>query len=230
MQELSEGLYEMVMAPREVVMDVPLQIGLQILSVSKKIMLRFVYDFLDVLVARCHLRILATDTDSIISSLAASDIDDVIKEERREWYHKQLYDCHDVTTAEISHLVNVGYFPRRCCSEHARADSKFPLFFKVENHAEAYCGLNAKTYCLRGKGDIVKFSSKGLQKSRMTTPWDKYTSVLRTGIKDGVENISFRVFQNRVFTFKQKRLGLTKKYWKAQVLSDGISTTPLTLT
>ncbi len=230
MQELSEGLYEVVMAPKSIRMDIPIQIGIQILGVAKRIMLSFVYDFLDVLVARCHLRILATDTDSVICSLAATTIDDVIKEESKEWYHKQLYGCHDIATEQISHLTNVGYFGRKCCVAHERADSKFPLYFKVENTAHAFCGLNAKTYCLRGEDKKVKFSCKGLQRNKMTRAWERYTAVLKTGIKDGVENISFRAFQGRVFSFKQKRLGLSKKYWKMRVLDDSISTEPLQLT
>ncbi len=55
-------------------------------------------------------------------------------------------------------------------------------------------------------------------------------NVLETGKKDGVENIGFRVYDGKVYTYRQDRRGLTQPYWKSILKQDGISTEPHAMT
>ena len=229
MQQLSPDFYEVELDQKKIRMDTPTQLGAQVLSCAKRVMLMFVYEYIDRLVSRKCLRILATDTDSIIVSLSASTIDEIIKPESRGWFHRQLYGNHETPQHEICPLRNVGFFPRRCCKQHSDLDERTPLFFKVEYVGDSFCGLCSKTYCIKSE-DSIKFSCKGLQKSKMNDVWCRYLSVLTGGrTRDGVDNVSFRIFNNQVYTYKQSRQGLTSIYMKAITLDDGVSTRPLNL-
>jgi hypothetical protein len=231
-QELSEDCFEIELAYKEMKMDSPIQLGAHVLSCAKKTMLSFVFDYLDTIISRKHLRILCTDTDSIYVSLSSENLDDLILPSAAEMYRSQLYDHHDTAVEDIYPMRNVGFLPRLCCREHRLLDEKTPLFFKTEFSGKRFVGLSSKTFVAKG-GDcdgVLKVSCKGLQKRRLHDAWERFLNVLRTHRVDGVENVSFRIFQNRLFTFRQWKSGLTPLYLKAIVHPDGVSTRPLDMT
>ncbi len=228
-QQLADDLFEVEMTPSKIDMDSPTQLGAHVLSCAKLTMLKFVYEYLDVLVSRKHLRILCTDTDSIYVSLSSENFDELILPSAAEMYRAQCYDHHDTAPEDILPMKNVGFFPRLCCAAHRQLDEKTPLFFKTEFTGKRFVGLSSKTFVAKGSGESVKLSCKGLQKRHLHDAWERYSAVLRTGKVDGVTNLSFRVFQNRVFSYRQERMGLTPLYLKAIVQNDGISTRPLAI-
>lgn len=124
MQQLSDNFYEVEVRPKSVLMDTPTQLGAQVLSCAKRVMLSFVYDYIDRIASRKCLRVLGTDTDSVIVAISAATIDDIIKPESREWYEKQLFGNHETPQEDVYPLRNVGFFPRRCCNEHRLVEKK----------------------------------------------------------------------------------------------------------
>jgi G:T-mismatch repair DNA endonuclease (very short patch repair protein) len=230
-EEMEDGLYELEMKQQFAVQNLPTALGVHVLSQAKRYLLEFVYDHVDVLLNRCDFRLLTTDTDSIYLALASSDFDKLVRPESRDLYRRQLYEHHFTAPDRIQPGKNVSFFPRRCCEPHRALDLKTPLFFKMEFSGKALCCLNSKTYVGRGAdGEELKISCKGLQKRKLVdNVWRRYMNVLKTNRPDGTENISFRSFLNVVYTYRQKRLGLSAIYTKMIVGSDGISTSPLNL-
>jgi len=189
----------------------------------------FVHDFLLRMVSREHIRLCVTDTDSLYFATSSANLEDIVLPQYRQLFHQQLYGHHDTPQDEIRPLTNVGFFPRQCCQKHRDLDMLTPGLFKSEvENATSICALSSKTYVVKGP-NLIKVTSKGLQKSRLHNAWERYLAVLTGRRVDGVENMSFRVFLDKVYTFRQKRLGLSAIYQKAVVLSDGVTTKPLNI-
>ena len=87
--------------------------------------------------------------------------------------------------------------------------------------------LCSKTYILKQKDGILKFSSKGVNKNALTTPFVTYKKVLESGIPHSAVNQGFQPRNNTIYTYEQKRAGISYFYCKREVLSDGIHTKPL---
>ena len=76
----------------------------------------------------------------------------------------------------------------------------------------------------------VKLSTKGLNKSNIEEPLNKYRKVLFNEERVYSTNRGFRVVHNKkVCTYELKKVGLSYFYPKRKVCEDGIHTTPLDL-
>ena len=99
--------------------------------------------------------------------------------------------------------------------------------------------LCSKTYCIKKFGDennapVTKMATKGMQKRVLENdteeePLAKMQRVLDT--KENLEsnNRGFRVRDNAIHTYTQRKKGLAYFYCKRKVLDDGIHTEPLDL-
>ena len=87
--------------------------------------------------------------------------------------------------------------------------------------------LCSKTYILKTHEDAVKFSSKGLNKTSLTDPFDAFNKVLQTRQPHSASNQGFRTRDNTIYTYQQTKTGLSYFYCKRQVLNDGVHTKPL---
>ena len=87
--------------------------------------------------------------------------------------------------------------------------------------------LCSKTYILKTHEDAVKFSSKGLNKSSLSDPFDAFNKVLQTQRAHSASNQGFRTRNNTIYTYQQSKTGLSYFYCKRQVQDDGIHTKPL---
>ena len=72
----------------------------------------------------------------------------------------------------------------------------------------------------------VQFSSKGLQKDKLSNVFEKFQSVLTSHVSEDATNIGFQAHNNTMYTYQQFRNGLSYYYIKRQVLDDGLSTKP----
>lgn len=130
--------------------------------------------------------------------------------------------------------AHVHFFPRTCCSAHARRDSRQPGLLKLESSGCDMVRLNSKTYALRTKDRDLKLSTKGLNKNSLDDDecdvLETFQSVLATGNSRSGTNVGFQCRCNTIFTYTQKRWGLSYFYCKREVQSDGVSTRPLRLT
>jgi hypothetical protein len=230
MDKLSAGFFEVQLGKSQVAMSLPNQLGVTVLAHAKESLLNFFFNHLDHYVPRDLLSVISIDTDAIYCSLASEDIDDLVRPHLRNEYRDAIYgQCRDgpVTPG----FGGVGYFPRLCCPRHEARDRTCPLFYKKEYHGYGGIALNPKTSIFHGASTTegLKFSCKGLQRSRLTEHWQRYLAVLRTRETDSVRNVSFRCFGNSVYTYAQTRRGLLHEYWKRELMEDMVSTVSLKL-
>lgn len=151
-----EQYYEIEMAKRRINLDLPVQLGYFILQYAKLRMLEFYYDFMDVYVSREDFEYCEMDTDSAYMAISGSSLEDVIKPEMRERYLHGLRDFCIDTSVEAD--AQFHWFPRTCCSKHAKYDKRTPGLFKLEYQGDEMIELCSKTYIIR-KEKIVKPSS-----------------------------------------------------------------------
>ena len=236
LNDLGNDCYELEKYERCIRLRIPVQLGYFILQYAKKRMLEFHYDFLRTFFPSTHTQQLQMDTDSNYIATAAPSFDEMLKNaEMADKYNKAVYgSCgvHPFLPNDIDHWI-----PRACCEICSQIDEKTPGFFKSEAKATVSVNLCSKTYvCSNQITAKDKFSSKGLNKKAVTDAIvqegasslvELYKRVLDTGINGGAVNTGFRIFDNRIKTYAQRRNGLSYFYIKRRVLDDGISTAPL---
>ncbi len=221
--ELGDEMFEVEMGKKSVCMNIPNYLGFHILQLGKLRMLEFYYDCLDVFLHRKDFEMCEQDTDSAYIAISKPNWQDLILPEYKADFANQLQGlCHleDVD-------ADMCWFPRTCCEKHIKHDKRTPLLFKVEWTGEEMISLCSKSYVCRGDESGLKFSCKGLQRSRLHNVFDKFQSVLDTRESEGVTNVGFRSHENTVFTYSQFRRGLGYYYAKREVCADGVSTKPL---
>ena len=69
-------------------------------------------------------------------------------------------------------------------------------------------------------------SSKGMSKAQNELLWQRYERAL-DGYKDLATNKAFRMHKGAMYTYEQRKLGLSAYYDKRWVLPDGIHTEPI---
>ena len=132
------------MAKRKIKLDLPIQLGYFILQYAKLRMLEFYYDFMDVYVNRSDFEYCEMDTDSAYMAISGSCLDEVIKPDMRNKYERGLKGF--CTDDQIEADANFHWFPRTCCSKHAKFDKRTPGLFKLEYQGDELIGLCSKTY------------------------------------------------------------------------------------
>ncbi len=160
-------------------------------------MLEFYYDFLDLYVDRRDFEYCEMDTDSAYMAISGPNLEDIVKPDMREKYRRGLEGF--CTDEKVEADDNYHWFPRTCCSKHAKYDKRTPGLFKLEYQGDEMIGLCSKTYIVRksihptstlivahrllrrAKGlkpkrlkssltNEYKFSSKGVSKRRVKGP------------------------------------------------------------
>ena len=175
--------------------NLPIQIGYFILQYAKLRMLQFYYDFLDVYVDRSDFQYCEMDTDSAYMALSGSDLASVINPQMRDTYQRTLTGC-------CYDDVDPEWFPRSCCSKHAKYDKRTPGLFKIEYEGEVMIGLCSKTYIVQ-RSKVVHTSS-----TKMTA-----FKLLRRSKKLPVKRLAHRPRLVREVKFSSK--GITKRRVKA---------------
>ena len=223
---IRDNLFEVEMAKKKITMDLPIQLGYHILQLAKLKMLEFKYDFMDKFCTPNSFEYIEMDTDSAYIALAGEKLEDIIKPNMLASYNSNINGrCDDNPFA-----ARDGFFPRGCCPTHKAYDKRTPGLFKVEAEGNAMIALCSKTYILKQKDDKTKFSCKGINKNALTSPFETYKRVLESGIPHTALNQGFRARNNTIYTYEQKRAGISSFYCKREVLGDGIHTKPLNIT
>ena len=222
--ELKDDMFEMELAKKKILLDLPIQIGYFILQLAKLRMLQFYYSFLDVYCDRDKWEMLQMDTDSCYIGASEDNLRAIIKPERLLEFDAQLLNnCHvtDINPSEF-------WFPRNCCPSHEKYDTRSPGLFKLEFKGTQAVALCSKTYAVKCVATgLSKFSSKGVNKSKVKEPLDTMKKVLETENPENVTNRGFRAYKNGIFTYTQEKKGFNYFYCKRVVLPDGIHTKPL---
>jgi len=209
--DTEETVYEVHSHKKTVVFDLPQTIGFFVYQYAKLRMLQFYFDFMLKFVDPKDFQYIEMDTDSAYMALSAPTLEEVIKPDMLEEYHRE------------KHL----WFPRTDTPEHAAHDKRTPGLFKIEWQGQGMVGLCSKCYYCFGFSD--KVSCKGLNKRQNAIGKDNFMQVLQTKKPGSGTNRGFRTLGTAMVTYTQKKDALSYFYPKRVVHEDGVSTSPLLL-
>lgn len=141
---LEDSVYEVEKAKSKIVLDLPIQLGYFILQYAKLRMLEFYYNFKDRYCQRTDFMYCEMDTDSAYMAISGKSLDCIVKPHMQQQYLRGLYDfCNQL---DIEADARHHWFPRKCCTKHAKRDKRTPGLFKLEFEGDEFVGLCSKTY------------------------------------------------------------------------------------
>ena len=216
-QDLEEigDRYKIECRKNKVTINRPSQVGIVVYQLAKLRMLQFYYDFLDHYLDRRDYELIQMDTDSMYFALSYGTPEEAVKPELREQFERE----------------------KKNWLSWDKWSSREPGLFKLESEGTRAIALCSKCYFVEDElsGKAKKSSSKGMSQAHNELLWQRYEMAL-DGHKDMATNRGFRVHEGAMYTYEQrklglsayydKRLGLSAYYDKRWVLPDGIHTEP----
>ena len=185
--------------------DRPFQVGIVVYQLAKLRMLQFYYEFLDFYLDRRDFELIQMDTDSMYFALSRERLEDAIRpgyEIQFEEYKKRWLAWNKWSNRE-------------------------PGLFKLEKEGTHAIALCSKCYHIKDQATgQAKVSSKGVNKRQNEMRAERFERAL-AGDRDVVVNRGFRMRDGAMYTYEQRKLGLSAYYDKRWVLPDGIHTEPL---
>ena len=181
------------------------QVGIVVYQLAKLRMLQFYYEFLDFYLDRRDFELIQMDTDSLYFSLSHEKIEDAIKPGYEAQFEedKKLWLAWD------------------------KWSNREPGLFKLEKQGTRAIALCSKCYYVEDEASgQAKVSSKGVNKRQNELRWERYDRALE-GSRDMATNRGFRMHNGAMYTYEQRKLGLSAYYDKRWVLEDGIHTEPI---
>ena len=185
--------------------DRPFQVGIVVYQLAKLRMLQFYYEFLDFYLDRRDFELIQMDTDSMYFALSRERLEDAIRpgyetqfeEEKKRWLAWNKWSNRE------------------------------PGLFKLEKEGTHAIALCSKCYHIKDQATgQAKVSSKGVNKRQNEMRLKRFERAL-AGDRDVVVNRGFRMRDGSMYTYEQRKLGLSAYYDKRWVLPDGIHTEPL---
>ena len=185
--------------------DRPFQVGIVVYQLAKLRMLQFYYEFLDFYLDRRDFELIQMDTDSMYFALSRERLEDAIRpgyetqfeEEKKRWLAWNKWSNRE------------------------------PGLFKLEKEGTRAIALCSKCYHIKDQATgQAKVSSKGVNKRQNEMRAERFERAL-AGDRDVVVNRGFRMRDGAMYTYEQRKLGLSAYYDKRWVLPDGIHTEPL---
>ena len=232
---IGSGYYEIELFKNKHVFDLPLHLGVYCYQFAKLRMLQFQYNFLQKFIPSNMYELCEMDTDSSYFAIATPSLEECVPAQLRydfymeydEWFPSPFCREHKADFVNAK-LTNSQWEPADCCRQVELYTKRTPGLFKFEFEGDGIVALCSKTYVCWG-GKETKISCKGLQKKRNLERLtrERYLNVLKNQQSDWGINKGFRTYRGRVFTYVQKRLGLSYMYCKRKVNADGVSTEPL---
>ena len=185
--------------------DRPFQVGIVVYQLAKLRMLQFYYEFLDFYLDRRDFELIQMDTDSMYFALSRERLEDAI----RPGYETQFEE------------------DKKRWLAWDKWSNREPGLFKLEKEATSGIALCSKCYHMEDQATgKAKVSSKGVNKRQNEMRRERFERAL-AGDRDVVVNRGFRMRDGAMYTYEQRKLGLSAYYDKRWVLPDGIHTEPL---
>ena len=185
--------------------DRPFQVGIVVYQLAKLRMLQFYYEFLDFYLDRRDFELIQMDTDSMYFALSHERLEDAI----RPGYESQFEE------------------EKKRWLAWDKWSNREPGLFKLEKEATSGIALCSKCYHMEDQATgKAKVSSKGVNKRQNEMRRERFERAL-AGDRDVVVNRGFRMRDGAMYTYEQRKLGLSAYYDKRWVLPDGIHTEPL---
>ena len=197
--------YKVELRKSKITIDRPFQVGIVVYQLAKLRMLQFYYEFLDFYLDRRDFELIQMDTDSMYFALSHEKLEDAIRpgyetqfeEEKKRWLAWNKWSNRE------------------------------PGLFKLEKEATSGIALCSKCYHMEDQATgKAKVSSKGVNKRQNEMRRERFERAL-AGDRDVVVNRGFRMRDGAMYTYEQRKLGLSAYYDKRWVLPDGIHTEPL---
>ena len=197
--------YKVELRKSKITIDRPFQVGIVVYQLAKLRMLQFYYEFLDFYLDRRDFELIQMDTDSMYFALSRERLEDAIRpgyetqfeEEKKRWLAWDKWSNRE------------------------------PGLFKLEKEGTHAIALCSKCYHMKDSATgQAKVSSKGVNKRQNEMRLERFERAL-AGDRDVVVNRGFRMRDGSMYTYEQRKLGLSAYYDKRWVLPDGIHTEPL---
>ena len=197
--------YKVELRKSKITIDRPFQVGIVVYQLAKLRMLQFYYEFLDLYLDRRDFELIQMDTDSMYFALSRERLEDAIRpgyetqfeEEKKRWLAWNKWSNRE------------------------------PGLFKLEKEATSGIALCSKCYHMEDQATgKAKVSSKGVNKRQNEMRRERFERAL-AGDRDMATNRGFRMRDGSMYTYEQRKLGLSAYYDKRWVLPDGIHTEPL---
>ena len=239
---LGEDLHEVRAYKKQVVHNLPVQIGFFVYAYAKLRMLEFIFDCLDKFVCRADYQLMEMDTDSAYLALAGPSLEALIKPELKVAFYSEIEKWFPVPAcdghmAAFKHTKCSGrdwVYAGDCCRLAEKSQQRTPGLFKIEWRGDAMVCLSPKCYIALTLNDAgaydegaTKCSTKGLVRAQNKFTIDDFRTVL-TNAESGIgRNRGFQCVDRNVVTYTQTRAGLSYFYAKRKVLEDRVTTEPL---
>ena len=197
--------YKVELRKSKITIDRPFQVGIVVYQLAKLRMLQFYYEFLDFYLDRWDFELIQMDTDSMYFALSRERLEDAVhpgyetqfEEEKKRWLAWDKWSNRE------------------------------PGLFKLEKEGTHAIALCSKCYHIKDRAtDQAEVSSKGVNKRQNEMRAERFERAL-AGDRDVVTNRGFRMRDGKMYTYEQRKLGLSAYYDKRWVLPDGIHTEPL---
>ena len=197
--------YKVELRKSKITIDRPFQVGIVVYQLAKLRMLQFYYEFLAFYLDRRDFELIQMDTDSMYFALSRERLEDAIRpgyetqfeEEKKRWLAWNKWSNRE------------------------------PGLFKLEKEGTHAIALCSKCYHIKDQATgQAKVSSKGVNKRQNEMRAERFERAL-AGDRDVVVNRGFRMRDGAMYTYEQRKLGLSAYYDKRWVLPDGIHTEPL---
>ena len=204
LEEICEA-YKIELRKSKIEITRPFQVGIVVYQLAKLRMLQFYYEFLDFYIDRRDFELIQMDTDSMYFALSHEKLEDAIKPGYEAQFEedKKLWLAWD------------------------KWSNREPGLFKLEKEATSGIALCSKCYHMEDKATgQAKVSSKGVNKRQNEMRRERFERALE-GRRDMATNRGFRMREGAMYTYEQRKLGLSAYYDKRWVLPDGIHTEPL---
>ena len=199
------GAYKIALRKDKLTIDRPFQVGIVIYQLATLRMLQFYYEFLDFYFDRQDFELIQMDTDSMYFAFSHDKLEEAV----RPGYETQFEEDKKLWLA------------------WDKWSNREPGLFKLEKEATSGIALCSKCYHVEDKATgQAKVSSKGVNKRQNEMRRERFERALE-GSKDMATNRGFRMHNGKMYTYEQRKLGLSAYYDKRWVLPDGIHTEPI---
>lgn len=208
-----------------------LQIGFFVLEYAKLLLLRFYYDFILRFLPLDGFCLIESDTDSLYIALSEKSLFLTVPPSKRaefievyaDWFAKEYCDKHKDSFFTRA-FSEEPWVPELCCRTAAKYDSRTIGKFHCEWKGNGVVALCSKCYyCI---GSVAKRSAKGISRIHNELNEKDYKEVLLTQATHSGTNKGFRIRPDGIFTYTQRKGGLSYMYGKRIVCRDHVTTMP----
>ncbi|XP_051157441.1 uncharacterized protein LOC127279246 [Leptopilina boulardi] len=205
----NENLVAVELRKMEVLMNKPLYVGLTVLDVSKTLIYDFHYDYMLKKYDEKKLKLLYTDTDSLIYEIKCSDIYADMKDDIHK-FDTSDYPVNNVYNIPQANKKILGMMKDECCG-------------KIVTE---FVGLRSKMYSVRVENqDFIK-KAKGVKAGvvKKSISFDDYVYCLRNVNMQSRTQYTIRSKLHKVQTVKQTKIALSPFDDKRYLLSNSTDT------